>query len=59
MGYNTTRQLTVVMLSGNNDFGLDMYYTEADILALGTESEFYRTSPVGMGYDCFFNMDCE
>jgi len=59
MGYNTTRQLTVVMLSGNNDFGLDMYYSEADILALGTESEFYRTSPVGMGYDCYFNMDCE
>ncbi len=59
MGYNTTRQLTVVMLSGNNDFGLDLYYSEADILALGTESEFYRTSPVGMGYDCYFNMDCE
>ena len=59
MGYNTTRQLTVVALNGAGNYGLDMYYTEADILALGTESEFYRTSPVGMGYDCFFNMECE
>jgi hypothetical protein len=59
MGYNTTRQLTVVMLAGNNDFGLDLYASEADILAIGAESEFYRTSPVAQGYDCFFNMECE
>jgi len=59
MGYNTTRNLTVVMLNGSGNYGLDMYYSEADILALGTESEFYKTSPVGMGYDCFFEMDCE
>ena len=59
MGYNTTRNLTVVMLAGNNDFGLDLYASEADILALGAESEFYHTSPVAQGYDCFFNMDCE
>jgi hypothetical protein len=59
MGYNTTRQLTVVMLAGNNDFGLDLYASEADILAIGAESEFYQTSPVAQGYDCFFNMECE
>ena len=59
MGYNTTRNLTVVMLNGSGSYGLDMYYSEADILALGTESEFYKTSPVGMGYDCFFEMECE
>ena len=59
MGYNTTRNLTVVMLNGSGNYGLDLYYSEADILALGTESEFYKTSPVGMGYDCFFEMDCE
>lgn len=59
MGYNTTRNLTVVMLNGSGNYGLDLYYSEADILALGTESEFYKTSPVGMGYDCFFEMECE
>ena len=59
MGYNTTRNLTAVMLNGNDAFGLDLYYSEADILALGTESEFYKTSPIGMGYDCFFEMECE
>jgi hypothetical protein len=59
MGYSMTRNLTIVTLNGGNDFGLDMYYSEADILALGTETEFYRTSPVAMGYDCFFEMECE
>jgi hypothetical protein len=59
MGYNTTRNMTAVYLNGNDAFGLDLYYSEADILALGTESEFYKTSPVGMGYDCFFEMECE
>ena len=59
MGYNTTRNLTVVMLNGNGTHGLDLYYSEADILALGTETEFYQTSPIAIGYDCFFNMDCE
>ena len=59
MGYNTTRNLTAVYLNGSDAFGLDLYYSEADILALGTESEFYKTSPVGMGYDCFFEMECE
>jgi len=59
MGYNKTRNLTAVYLNGNDAFGLDLYYSEADILALGTESEFYKTSPTGMGYDCFFEMECE
>lgn len=59
MGYNTTRNLTVVMLNGSGNYGLDLYYSEADILALGTESEFYKTSPVGLGYDCFYEMECE
>ena len=59
MGYNKTRNLTAVYLNGNDAFGLDLYYSEADILALGTESEFYRTSPVGMGYECFFEMECQ
>lgn len=59
MGYNTTRNLTVVMLNGTGAHGLDLYYSEADILALGTETEFYQTSPIAMGYDCFFNMECD
>ena len=57
MGYNTTRNLTAVYLNGNN-FGLDLYVSEADILAAGSESEFFKTSPVN--YNCFMNeVDCE
>ena len=59
MGYNTTRNLTAVYLNGQN-FGLDLYATEADVLAAGSESEFFQTSPVALGYECFMNQtDCE
>ena len=59
MGYPTTRNLTAVYLNGQN-FGLDLYVSEADILAQGSESEFFQTSPVGQGYDCFmYGTDCE
>ena len=59
IGYNTTRNLTAVYLNGQN-FGLDLYATEADILAAGSESEFFQTSPVALGYECFMNQtDCE
>ncbi len=59
MGYNTTRNLTAVYLNGNDNMGLDLYITEADILAAGSESEFFKTSPVAQGYKCFmYNEGC-
>ena len=58
MGYNTTRNLTAVYLNGQ-DFGLDLYVSEADILAVGSESEFYLTGPTAQNYNCFmFGTDC-
>jgi len=59
MGYSTTRNLTIVALTGDNDYGLDLYVSEADVLAVGVETEFYASSPVGLGYDCFFDLECE
>ena len=60
MGYNTTRNLTAVYLNGNDNFGLDLYMSEADILTLGSESEYYLTGPTANNYDCFiYEMDCE
>lgn len=57
MGYNTTRNLTAVYLNGQN-FGLDLYVSETDILAAGSDTEFFKTSPVN--YNCFMNeVDCE
>lgn len=58
MGYNTTRNLTAVYLNGNDNIGLDLYVTEADILAAGSESEYYLTGPTAYSYDCFMNSDC-
>jgi len=54
MGYNTTRNLTAVYLNGQN-YGLDLYVTEAEVLALGSESEYYLTGPTAQSYDCFMN----
>jgi tetratricopeptide (TPR) repeat protein len=59
MGYNTTRNLTAVFLNGNDNMGLDLYVTETDILAAGSESEFFQTSPTHLGYSCFmYGTEC-
>ena len=59
MGYNTTRNLTAVYLNGGDDIGLDLYLTEAYILAAGSDSEFYLTGPTAQGYKCFMTGECE
>ena len=59
MGYNTTRNLTAVFLNGNDDIGLNLYVTETDILAAGSESEFFQTGPTHLGYSCFmYGTEC-
>jgi len=59
MGYNTTRNLTAVYLNGNDNMGLDLYVTETDILAAGSESEFFQTGPTHLGYSCFmYGTEC-
>ena len=57
MGYNTTRNLTAVYLNGQN-FNLDLYVSEADVLLVGAESEYYLTGPTAQSYDCFMNSNC-
>ena len=57
MGYNTTRNLTAVYLNGQS-FDLDLYVSEADVLLVGAESEYYLTGPTAQSYDCFMNSDC-
>ena len=59
MGYPTTRNLTAVFLNGNDDIGLDLYVTETDVLAAGSESEFFQTGPTHLGYACFmYGTEC-
>jgi hypothetical protein len=58
MSWAGTNNATAVYLNGQN-FGLDLYLSETDILTAGNESEFYNTSPMAVGYNCFFNYeDC-
>lgn len=56
MGYNTTRNLTAVYLNGQN-FNLDMYVSEADVLLAGSESDFYLNSPLAS--NCYMYGECE
>lgn len=56
MGYNTTRNLTAVYLNGQN-FNLDMYVSEADVLLAGSESDFYLSSP--LANNCYMYGECE
>ena len=59
MGYPVSRNLTIVLLSGNEDMGLDLYVTETDVLAAGSESEFFQTGPTYLGYSCFmYGTEC-
>jgi hypothetical protein len=59
MGYPTTRNLTAVFLNGNDDIGLNLYVTETDVLAAGSESEFFQTGPTHLGYSCFmYGTEC-
>ena len=57
MRWAGTNNATAVLLNGSN-FGLDMYVSEADILLVGQESEYYMTGPTSAGYDCFMYGDC-
>ena len=44
---------TGVFLNGQDGIGIDIYLTEAEILAEGSESMFYLTGPTSQGYECF------
>lgn len=58
MSWASTNNATAVYLNGNDNFGIDIYMTDADILAAGSETEFYQTSPVALGYQCFMFGEC-
>lgn len=59
MGYPTTRNLSAVMLNGQDGIGLDMYVAEADVLLVGADSEYYLNGLTALGYDCFMTQECE
>lgn len=56
--WSGTNNATAVFLNGNDNFGLDVYATQAEILVAGQESEFYLTGPTAQGYNCFMYGDC-
>jgi hypothetical protein len=59
MSWADTNNATAVYLNGNDGFGLDLYVSEAEVLIAGSESEFFQTSPLGVGYNCFmYGEDC-
>lgn len=59
MKWANTNNASAVFLNGNDNFGLDLYATQSEILVAGQESEFYLTGPTAQGYNCFMYGDCE
>lgn len=58
MAWAGTNNATAVYLNGNDSFGINLYVSDADALLAGSESEFYQTSPLAMGYSCFMYGEC-
>lgn len=59
MSWSNTNNASAVYLNGQN-FGLDLYYSEADVLTAGSESEFYLSSPLAMqNHNCYMYGECE
>ena len=56
MQWANTNNATAVYLNGQN-FGLDMYVSEADVLLAGSESDFYLSSP--LANNCYMYGECE
>lgn len=58
MSWAGTSNGTAVFLNGQN-YGLDLYVTESDILTAGSDSDFYLSGPTSLGYNCFmYGTDC-
>lgn len=53
MAWAGTNNASAVYLNGSNFNMGDLYFTEADVLQYGSETEFYLTSPTYLGYKCF------
>lgn len=59
MSWSGTNNASAVYLNGQN-FGLDLYLTDAEVLAAGSESDYYNSSLVANGYNCYVNqMECD
>ena len=58
MAWDGTNNATAVYLNGTN-FEMDFYLSDVEVLADGSETLFYQTSPTYLGYECFVNGDCE
>lgn len=59
MQWASTNNATAVLLNGNDGFGIDLYVSEADVLAIGSDSDYYLTGPTANGFNCFMYEDCE
>ncbi len=58
MKWANTNNATAVYVNGNN-YGINLYKTEAEILLAGSESEYYGNSVISKGYQCYMYGDCE
>jgi len=60
VNYQGTNNSNAVFVNGQDNFSMNFYLTEAEILAAGAESNLYLTGPTALGYRCFmYNEECD
>lgn len=54
-----TGSANAVFVNGTDAFGIDLYVSEADVLAYGAQSAYYLNGPNADRYSCFTAGSCE
>jgi hypothetical protein len=60
MAWTSNSTVTDVYVNGTDQFNINLYVSNADILTAGAETQFFLTSPLALGYQCFvYGLECE
>jgi hypothetical protein len=60
MAWTSNSTVTDVYVNGTDQFNINLYVSNADILTAGAETQFFLTSPTALGYQCFvYGLECE
>ena len=60
IAWTSNSTVTDVYVNGTDQFNINLYVSNADILTAGAETQFFLTSPLALGYQCFvYGLECE
>ena len=59
LSWDASNTIANIYVNGTDQFSIDLYVSNADILSAGAETQFYTTSPTALGYRCFVYQECD